>query len=276
MNMQSIITGSPKIIRIVMIFATLQRTIAFMPGGGGRSVKNLRSASANLIPIISTTTHLSASKQQQQIQTETKSFTSDSLSGYKAPSVNWYPGHIAKAERTLSETLTSADVLVEIRDARIPSATAHPKVREWTAGKPRIVVMTRMDVVPSTSISSWSKSLNMFGAGKWDGQVEDGNVRHQARQNLKQRGVDVQNGQDGYVEDVLYVDAKRGAGTPALLRAIGRSGTYVNERRKKRGLRERPLRVAILGYPNVGKSALINRILGRKRAKSANTPGVTR
>jgi ribosome biogenesis GTPase A len=216
---------------------------------------------------------LTALHQAKQSETETRTYTQESLSGYKAPTVNWYPGHIAKAERTLSETLTSADVLVEVRDARIPKSTAHPKVREWTAGKPRIVVLTRVDMVPGTSIKSWSNALNKLGAGRWDGEVADGNIRHQANQAMKTRGLV---GEDGQVEDVIYVDAKRGAGMPALLRAIGRSGAYVNEKRKKRGLRDRPLRVAILGYPNVGKSALINRILGRKRAKSANTPGITR
>lgn len=217
--------------------------------------------------------HAGSSLFAKQTDTETRTYTQESISGYKAPTVNWYPGHIAKAERTLSETLTSADVLVEVRDARIPKATAHPKVREWTAGKPRIVVMTHSDTVPGTSIKSWSNALNNLGAGRWDGKVEDGNVRHQANQAMRKRGLV---GEDGQVEDVIYVDAKRGAGMPALLRAIGRSGAYVNDRRKNRGLRDRPLRVAILGYPNVGKSALINRILGRRRAKSANTPGITR
>jgi len=205
--------------------------------------------------------------------TETRTYLEDSLSGYKAPTVNWYPGHIAKAERTLSETLNTADVLIEVRDARIPKATAHPKVREWAAGKPRIVVLTRVDMVPGTSIKSWSNSLQDYGAGKWDRAVEDGNIRHRANQNMERRGL---SGEDGHVEDVIYVDAKRGAGMQALLRSISKSGAYVNERRKNRGLRDRPLRVAILGYPNVGKSALINRILGKSRAKSANTPGITR
>jgi len=250
---------------------------------------NLLRLSAKSISTTSVTTLMAKPPQQEEYQeeykenqnlysnTQTQTYLDDSVSGYKAPTVNWYPGHIAKAERTLSETLTSADVLVEVRDARIPKSTAHPKVREWTAGKPRIVVMTRVDMVPGTSIKSWSKALSQYGAGKWDGKVEDGNVRHRANQALKVRGLGGVSGeQDGFVEDVLYVDAKRGAGMQALLRAISKSGAYVNDRRKNRGLRDRPLRVAILGYPNVGKSALINRILGRKRAKSANTPGITR
>ena len=255
---------------LLTLLSRSKNTLGFSPSTRN-SVKAILSTQN---AIATTNTRLSQSRLfAKQSQTQTQTYMDDSLSGYKAPAVNWYPGHIAKAERTLSETLTSADVLVEVRDARIPKATAHPKVREWTAGKPRIVVMTRVDMVPGTSIKSWSNALNDLGAGRWDGKVEDGNIRHQANQALKKRGIV---GEDGQVEDVIYVDAKRGAGMPALLRAISRSGAYVNERRKGRGLRDRPLRVAILGYPNVGKSALINRILGRKRARSANTPGITR
>ena len=80
----------------------------------------------------------------------------------------------------------------------------------------------------------------------------------------------------GGVEEVLFVDAKRGQGTHAITRAVYKAGRHVNERRNRRGLNDRPLRVGIIGFPNVGKSALINRLLGRKRAKTANTPGVTR
>jgi len=77
-----------------------------------------------------------------------------SLSGYQRPKVNWYPGHIAKAERQLSETLKSVDVVIEVRDARAPKATAHPSVGKWTAGRPRVVVMTRMDCVTSATRES--------------------------------------------------------------------------------------------------------------------------
>lgn len=199
----------------------------------------------------------------------------NTLSGYKAPQVNWYPGHIAKAERNLAETLKSADVLVEVRDARIPKATSHPKVREWIAGKPRIIVLTRVDMVPRLSQRKWTESFERFGASRWDDSIDDGNLRHQINQNLEQQGKNKLDNK-GIVEDAIYVDAKHGRGIPSLHRSIVKAGTYVNRRRTSRGLRERPLRVAILGYPNVGKSALINRILGRKRAKSANTPGITR
>jgi len=218
--------------------------------------------------------HASSSSSSSKYNSDSVSFMEESISGYKAPTVNWYPGHIAKAERTLAETLNSADLLLEVRDARIPAATAHPRVREWAAGKPRIVVLTRVDMVPNVAVKSWAKAMNMFGGGRWDGNIQDGNLKHREKQAMEERGASYLN--ENEVENVLFVDAKRGQGMPALMRAIAKAGAYVNERRNKRGLRERPLRVAVLGYPNVGKSALINRILGRKRAKSANTPGITR
>eukprot|EP00978_Attheya_sp_CCMP212_P026944 scaffold89584_cov51-Attheya_sp.AAC.2 len=206
-----------------------------------------------------------------------------SMSGYKRPAVQWYPGHIAKAERMLSETLKSVDVVIEVRDARAPKATAHPQVAEWSAGRPRIVVLTKVDLVPKWSQISWQASFDKFGAGKWDRSV-NAQITNQALQALSERSKHVPQKQSNkddttavnQVEQVLFMDAKRGQGIHGIHRAIIKAGSHINERRMKRGLNERPLRVGIIGYPNVGKSALINKILGRKRAKTANTPGITR
>lgn len=208
-----------------------------------------------------------------------------SLSGYQRPKVNWYPGHIAKAERQLSETLKSVDVVIEVRDARAPKATAHPSVGKWTAGRPRVVVMTRMDMVTATSRESWRRAYEELGADRWEerlgGDERNRNVQMRRERNKYSDEEDNNEGEknsnrDGGIEEVLFVDAKRGQGTHSISRAVYRAGRHVNERRRRRGLNDRSLRVGIIGFPNVGKSALINRLLGRKRARTANTPGVTR
>ncbi|KAL3769362.1 hypothetical protein ACHAWO_001559 [Cyclotella atomus] len=204
------------------------------------------------------------------------------LSGYQRPKVNWYPGHIAKAERQLSETLKSVDVVIEVRDARAPKATSHPKVGEWSAGRPRVVVLTRMDAVTPRSRESWLDSYRVLGVDRFTnkGGTEKNRNDQFRRERRKYYDDDDDTMEEseygGAVEEVLFVDAKRGQGTHAISRAVYRAGRHVNERRRRRGLNDRALRVGIIGFPNVGKSALINRLLGRKRAKTANTPGVTR
>lgn len=218
----------------------------------------------------------------------------DNTSGYSRPVVQWYPGHIAKAERQLKETFKAVDVVIEVRDARIAKATSHPMVGAWCAGRPRLVVLTHTDQVPSASLKAWKMAYGKLGAEHPDqANVLDGQILNQARQAARERAKysmpeppkKKKNGSSPLsssssavapVQEVLFVNAKLGAGVPALTRAIFRAGSHVQERRLRRGLRERPLRVGIIGYPNVGKSALINRLLGRKRAKTANTPGVTR
>ena len=206
------------------------------------------------------------------------------------PPFNFFsPGHIAKAERQLKETFKAVDVVIEVRDARIPKATSHPMVGAWCAGRPRLVVLTHVDQIPMALRRQWLQAYEKFGAAHPDQTaVLDGQILHQARQAARERAKyslpetkkkkNKHKNQSAVapVQDVLMVNAKEGAGVPALQRAIFRAGAYVQERRLRRGLKARPLRVGIIGYPNVGKSALINRLLGRKRARTANTPGVTR
>ncbi|CAJ1960410.1 unnamed protein product [Cylindrotheca closterium] len=218
-------------------------------------------------------------------------------SGYKRPGVQWYPGHIAKAERQLSETLKAVDVVVEVRDARACKATAHPRVGEWCAGRPRIVVLTHLDMIPKAAAASWKKAYDTLGAERWDDAPVNTQVANQAQQardirfsygdspdnrKKKNKGTREEEGWEKKpkvvtpVDQVMFINAKQGQGIHGLQRAIFKAGAHVQERRERRGLKTRALRVGIIGYPNVGKSALINRILGRRRARTANTPGVTR
>jgi len=103
-----------------------------------------------------------------------------------------------------------------------------------------LVALNRMDAAPDRALSQWRDALGREGAPP------------------------------------LLVDAKKGTGIAALRKGILEAGKHVNERRVRRGIKPRPVRAAILGYPNVGKSALINKVAGRKRTKSENRPGVTR
>ena len=154
--------------------------------------------------------------------------------------IQWYPGHISKAERQLKEQIKNIDIIFEILDARIPIASHHPNINQWIEGKPKITVLNRMDMIPQSLYQKW---LNWF----------------------KERG-----------ETAHFTDAKQGKGINSLNQLAKEAGNLVNIKRVNRGMRPRPVRAVVIGFPNVGKSALINRLLGRKVAISARRAGVTR
>ncbi|NET00410.1 MAG: ribosome biogenesis GTPase YlqF [Sphaerospermopsis sp. SIO1G2] len=159
---------------------------------------------------------------------------------YKLNVIQWYPGHIAKAEKNLKEQLKRVDVILEVRDARIPLATHHPQTSEWVGSKPRVLVINRLDMISSQVRSQW---VEWF---KNQNQV------------------------------AYFTNAQRGQGIPAIAKAAQAAGIELNQRRKDRGMLPRPVRAVVIGFPNVGKSALINRLLGKRVVESAARPGVTR
>lgn len=154
--------------------------------------------------------------------------------------IQWYPGHIAKAERTLKEQLKRVDVVLEVRDARIPLATHHPQVSEWVSQKPRLLVINRQDMIPPHVQNQWQQWF------------------------------------EGQGETPYFTNAQQGDGVDAVIRATKQEGEQLNEKRKQRGMLPRPVRAVVIGFPNVGKSALINRLLGRRVVESARRAGVTR
>ncbi len=157
-----------------------------------------------------------------------------------APPIQWYPGHIAKAERQLKEQLKKVDVVLEILDARIPLASHHPQIDSWIGNKPRIVVLNRLDMIPESAQQDWTR---------W----------FQAQE-----------------KQPFFTNAKQGKGIEAIKSAAQKAGVATNQRRCDRGMRPRPVRAVVIGFPNVGKSALINRLVGQKIVVSQRRAGVTR
>lgn len=74
-----------------------------------------------------------------------------------SPPIQWYPGHIAKAERALAEQLKKVDVVLEVRDARIPLATRHPQMAQWVNNKERVLVLNRVDMIPPQAQQDWTR-----------------------------------------------------------------------------------------------------------------------
>jgi len=159
---------------------------------------------------------------------------------YKLNLIQWYPGHIAKAEKKLKEQLKRVDVVLEVRDARIPLATNHPQMTEWVGSKERVLVLNRVDMITQRARSLWIDWFQRQG------------------------------------EVPYFTNAQQGQGVIAVSKAAQLAGIEINKRRSDRGMLPRPVRAVVIGFPNVGKSALINRLLGKRVVESAARPGVTR
>ena len=156
------------------------------------------------------------------------------------PKIQWYPGHIAKAEKKLSEVINRVDLVIEVRDARIPLSTGHPHLNQWINNKKHILVINRSDMISPNTIDSWNKWFK---------------------------------NNDEYPH---WCDAKRGIGIKEICKSTKESRLSIDNRRLSRGMKIRPIRTLTLGFPNVGKSALINRIANKRVVESARKAGVTR
>jgi ribosome biogenesis GTPase A len=154
--------------------------------------------------------------------------------------IQWYPGHIAKAERELKDQLKRVDVVLDVRDARIPLTTHHPQLHAWIGSKARVLIINRMDAIPPAVQRLWEEWFQAQG------------------------------------EVPYFTNAQQGRGIREAIEAAQKAGVAMNQRRRARGMRPRPVRAVVVGFPNVGKSALINRLLGRRVVESARRAGVTR
>ncbi|MCI8479275.1 MAG: ribosome biogenesis GTPase YlqF [Oscillibacter sp.] len=154
--------------------------------------------------------------------------------------IQWYPGHMAKTRRMITEQLRNVDAVCEILDARIPLSSRNPDVDGLTAGKPRLVVLNRVDQADPAVTRQWAARFRQGGAA------------------------------------VLETDAKNGAGTARFAAAVRELLAEKLRAYAEKGQAGRVVRVMVLGIPNVGKSTFINRVAGRKTAKAEDRPGVTR
>ena len=155
-------------------------------------------------------------------------------------SINWYPGHMAKAKRLIKENLSVIDIVYEVIDARIPYSSKIKDIDEIIQNKPKILIMTKMDLCDKKITSEWIKYYENLGY------------------------------------KVIGVDLTKENETKKIIDATKEMMNEINIKRKQNGLKERRTRVLIVGIPNVGKSTLINRLVGRKAVNVGNKPGVTK
>ncbi len=156
------------------------------------------------------------------------------------PSIQWFPGHMAKTRRLIGESLPLVDLVIEITDARIPRSSRNPELDKWLAEKPRLLLLNKSDCADEAVTKRW--------------------VAFYGEQGLT----------------ALPTDCKSGRGVNAILPAIRAELASLLKRRQEKGIAGKPLRVMAVGIPNVGKSSLINRLAGSKRARVEDRPGVTR
>lgn len=153
--------------------------------------------------------------------------------------LNWFPGHMAKTRRQITEQLKLCDAVVEIVDARIPLSSRNPEITQITSAKPRIVLLNKCDYADATQTNKWTKFFESKGMV------------------------------------ALPVDCKTGKGINAFKPAVYKLLKAKLDADKAKGY-NRPLRLMIIGIPNVGKSSFINRVAGGAKAKVEDRPGVTR
>ena len=154
--------------------------------------------------------------------------------------INWYPGHMAKTKRLISENLNLIDVVYEVIDARIPFSSKIKDIDELLKNKKRILIMTKYDLCDKDETNKWVKYYELLGY------------------------------------KVLCLDLEKTTNLSNLINLTNSIMEEENNKRIEKGLQKRKTRVLVVGIPNVGKSTLINRLSGKKVANVGNAPGITK
>ncbi len=158
----------------------------------------------------------------------------------QVPSIQWFPGHMAKTRRLMKDNLKYVDIVVELRDAKIPLSSGNPELPALIGGKKRVVLLNKCDTADPEMTKQW---LAWF----------------------KGEGI-----------PALAVDSRSGKGLNGFLPLVREVLSELLARRAEKGVSGRPIRMMVVGIPNVGKSSFINRMAGSRRAKVEDRPGVTR
>ncbi|WP_293729143.1 ribosome biogenesis GTPase YlqF [uncultured Phascolarctobacterium sp.] len=154
--------------------------------------------------------------------------------------IQWFPGHMTKAKRMMESQIKLVDVVVEMLDARIPRSSTNPMLQNILGAKPKVIALNKVDMADKAQTERWLEKLKDSGL------------------------------------PVCKVDCATGKGVKQLIGAIQLAAKPVIDKWLKKGVRNRPVRVMIVGIPNVGKSTLINRLVGKNKVMAADKPGVTR
>lgn len=154
--------------------------------------------------------------------------------------IQWFPGHMAKARREVSEKLKLVDVVLEIVDARLPMSSRNPMLDQLIQQKPRIVLLNKVDLADPIETAKWQHYFENQGHA------------------------------------CISINANEGKGIKKIVPAAQLLLKEKLERQKQRGIKPRAIRAMCIGIPNVGKSTLLNRLAKKNMAKTGNTPGVTK